>query len=153
MPDNALNTILILLFGVPFSLVILGPLFFNPLENDPKKRTRFKVWLDANKASCQHSQSTIYLHTFIHCALFILTFSVMGYLVNMVINWPAIALQWGLKNHIPSEYTENYRLVRNLFIFVGLAIGAVSALIKFYFINPSKAPQKATIRKDRSNLN
>lgn len=85
--------------------------------------------------------------------LYLGIFSLIGYGVNLIINWPAISFQWGVIKRIDTTHLENYRLVRNIFIFTGLGFGAISALLNN--LNKPAQPKASPIHsstKDRSNL-
>lgn len=57
----------------------------------------------------------------------VILFSVMGVLVNLVINFQAFQFQFGFRRHVDTALLNDYKLVRNIFLFVGLLAGLASA--------------------------
>ena len=77
----------------------------------------------------QRVEASPLLKLAVHAFLGLIVFSLMGLLVNLVINFEAFKFQWGISRRVDTALLNDYKMIRNIFLFVGLFAGLASVFI------------------------
>lgn len=74
-------------------------------------------------------QSSITFSFAFNIVLGIILCSTVGVLTNMIVNNEAFCFQWGMTRRIDTTLLKDYKLIRNIFLFVGVGVGILSTVI------------------------
>lgn len=70
-----------------------------------------------------------------------IAFSLLGLIINLVINNDAFCFQWGLSKRVDTGLLKDYKFIRDMFLFIGVGVGVLMTTISQ--LKANKKPQSS----------